>query len=142
RDERVRGPAGGGGRRGEAGDRPGRAGRSGGGGAGGRVPLYRRGELRGRAGLERRRGVQARVNGPANLEWLRERRSVRVFAPRVLDHAVLERILEAAITAPSSTNRQPWRFALVTGARTRAALVDAVRRRTEALKAVVRLSHH
>ena len=65
------------------------------------------------------------MNGPTNLEWLRGRRSVRVFAPRSIDRALLERILEAAITAPSSTNRQPWGFAVVTAAPIRAALVDA-----------------
>ena len=82
------------------------------------------------------------MNGPTNLEWLRGRRSVRVFAPRSIDRALLERILEAAITAPSSTNRQPWRFAVVTAAPIRAALVDAVRSRTEAMKDIIRRSHH
>ena len=82
------------------------------------------------------------MNGPTNLEWLRGRRSVRVFAPRSIDRALLERILEAAITAPSSTNRQPWGFAVVTAAPIRAALVDAVRSRTEAMKDIIRRSHH
>jgi len=82
------------------------------------------------------------MNGPANLEWLRARRSVRVFAPRAIERALLERILEAAITAPSSTNRQPWRFAVATAAPVRAALVAAVRDRTEAMKDVIRRSHH
>jgi nitroreductase len=82
------------------------------------------------------------VNGPAYLEWLQRRRSIRVFAPRALDRPVLERILEAAITAPSSTNRQPWRFAAVTAASVRAGLVEVVRRKTEQLKDVVRRSHH
>ena len=82
------------------------------------------------------------MNGPANLEWLRARRSVRVFAARPIDRPVLERILEAAITAPSSTNRQPWRFAVVTAAPLRKALVQAVRGKTEAMKDIIRRSHH
>jgi nitroreductase len=82
------------------------------------------------------------VNGPAYLEWLRARRSIRVFAPRPIERPVLERVMEAAITAPSSTNRQPWRFAVVTAPRARARLVEAVRERTELLKSIIRRSHH
>jgi nitroreductase len=82
------------------------------------------------------------MNGPANLDWLRGRRSVRVFARRPIDRALLERLLDAAITAPSSTNRQPWRFAVVTSPSLRAALVRAVRSRTEAMKDIIRRSHH
>ncbi len=40
---------------------------------------------------------------------------------------VLERVLEAAITAPSSTNRQPWRFAVVTRPGAAREIVEAVR---------------
>jgi nitroreductase len=82
------------------------------------------------------------MNGAPNLEWLRSRRSVRVFDRRRIPRAVLLRIVEAAITAPSSTNRQPWRFAVVTAASLRAALVAAVRSRTEAMKEIIRRSHH
>lgn len=82
------------------------------------------------------------MDGPAHLEWLRERRSVRRFSARPVERAILERVVEAAITAPSSTNRQPWRFAVVTGQRKRAALVEAVRHKTESLKEIIRRSHH
>jgi len=44
------------------------------------------------------------------------RRSVRRFTPGPVPRAVLERILNAAIWAPSAHNRQPWRFAVVTSA--------------------------
>ena len=82
------------------------------------------------------------LDGPAMLAWLRTRRSLRNFAARPVDDAVLERVMSAAITAPSNTNRQPWRFAVVTDPALRASIVDAVRTRTEAIKAVIARSHH
>ena len=82
------------------------------------------------------------MNGQAHLEWLRSRRSIRVFAARALERDVLERVLEGAITAPSSTNRQPWRFSVVTARDLRQRIVDAVRERTEAMKAIIRRGHH
>jgi nitroreductase len=82
------------------------------------------------------------IAGPEHLDWLRTRRSLRQFTDRPVDRAVLERLFEAAITAPSSTNRQPWRFACVTAPATRAAVVAAVRRRTEEMKAEIARGHH
>jgi nitroreductase len=76
------------------------------------------------------------------LELLQTRRSVRAFADRPVPRAALERLFAAAITAPSSTNRQPWRFAAVTARATRAAIVDAVHRRCEEMKAIIRRGHH
>ena len=74
--------------------------------------------------------------------WLRARRSVREFSPTPVPRAVLERLLEAATTAPSNTNRQPWRFAVVTAAATRAALADAVRTRADEIRAIIARGHH
>jgi nitroreductase len=82
------------------------------------------------------------MTGAEHLEWLRARRSVRSFAPGEVQREVLERVLEGATTAPSSTNRQPWRFAVVTAEAQRRALVEAVRRRTEKLKTIIARSHH
>jgi len=76
------------------------------------------------------------------MAFLATRRSRRSFTPRALPRDLLERLLEAAITAPSSSNRQPWRFAVVTAPARRAAIVDAVRRRTEVLKDIIRRGHH
>jgi len=45
---------------------------------------------------------------------IRARRNVRVFAPRDIAAADLDRILEAGRRAPSSRNWQPWDFVLVT----------------------------
>ena len=69
-------------------------------------------------------------------------RSVREFAPTPVPRPVLERLLEAATTAPSNTNRQPWRFAVVTAAATRAAIADAVRTRADEIRAIIARGHH
>jgi nitroreductase len=82
------------------------------------------------------------TGGQAFLDFLRTRRSVRQFSDAPIDRGVLERVVEAAITAPSSTNRQPWRFTVVTGARERRAIVESVRARTEMMKVIIRKSHH
>jgi nitroreductase len=82
------------------------------------------------------------MTGEAHLEWLRSRRSIRVFGPRAVDRDVLERLLEGATTAPSSTNRQPWRFSVITASGLRRQIVDAVRERTQAMKAIIRRGHH
>ena len=47
------------------------------------------------------------------LAWLETRRSRREFEDRPVPKEVLERLVHAAITAPSNTNRQPWRFVCV-----------------------------
>jgi F420 biosynthesis protein FbiB-like protein len=44
---------------------------------------------------------------------VRSRRSVRRYQARPIAREVLERVLEAAIWAPSAHNRQPWRFCVV-----------------------------
>lgn len=43
------------------------------------------------------------------------RRSIRRYQPAPLDREVIDRLLNAAAWAPSAHNRQPWRFAVVTG---------------------------
>jgi coenzyme F420-0:L-glutamate ligase/coenzyme F420-1:gamma-L-glutamate ligase len=45
---------------------------------------------------------------------LAERRSVRDYRPEPLPPELINRLLEAALLAPSAHNRQPWRFAVVT----------------------------
>jgi nitroreductase len=82
------------------------------------------------------------MDGVRHLEWLATRRSLRRFTSRPVDRTVLERLFQAAITAPSSSNRQPWRFAAVTAPARRAALAEAVRRRAAEMKAEIARSHH
>ena len=80
--------------------------------------------------------------GESTLAWLRTRRSVRAFTEEPILRATLERVLEVATTAPSSTNRQPWRFSAVISASKRRALVEAVRARTGQMKAIIGRGHH
>lgn len=80
--------------------------------------------------------------GPEMLEWLRSRRSVRTFTTEPVAREVLERVFEGAITAPSATNRQPWRFAVVRAAAMRQKIVDAVAAKTAEMKAIIAKSHH
>ena len=44
---------------------------------------------------------------------LRERRSVRRFEARPVERDIVVRLLEAAVAAPSASNKQPWRFFVV-----------------------------
>jgi len=55
------------------------------------------------------------------------RRSVRRFRSDVPDRAVIESVLASAVTAPSASNKQPWRFLVVKNRDTIARLADAVR---------------
>jgi len=47
-------------------------------------------------------------------EAIKERRSYRSFLPEPISKEVIEKILEAAVWAPSPLNTQPWEFVVVT----------------------------
>ena len=51
--------------------------------------------------------------GGALYDLLSTRRSIRRYTAGLIEADQLERLLAAAIWAPSSHNRQPWRFAVV-----------------------------
>jgi nitroreductase len=82
------------------------------------------------------------IEGEEFQAWLRTRRSVREFDDRAIPREVLERLMQAAITAPSNTNRQPWRFSVVSDPTTKQRLVDAVRERTVEMRTIIDNSHH
>ena len=48
-------------------------------------------------------------------QLLESRKSIRKFKPQAPPKEVIERILEAAMQAPSGKNRQNWRFFVVSG---------------------------
>lgn len=48
------------------------------------------------------------------LEAIKTRRSIRKFINKPVPKDLLKKIVEAGICAPSSMNRQPWRFIVVT----------------------------
>jgi nitroreductase len=60
-------------------------------------------------------------------ELLQSRRSVRRFRAEAPPRALIERIIESAVTAPSASNKQPWRFLVVTNRALIEELAAAVR---------------
>ena len=50
------------------------------------------------------------------LPVIRDRRSVRKYKDIAVPKHLVEEIVEAGILAPSSKNRQPWKFIVTTGA--------------------------
>lgn len=69
-------------------------------------------------------------------QLLRERRSVRRFKPDPVPEALVQRVIEGAICAPSASNKQPWKFLLVENRALIAELAAAVRAATSLV------SHH
>jgi nitroreductase len=59
------------------------------------------------------------------IEVIRKRRSVRKYSDRPVEREKIERLLEAARLAPSASNRQEWRFVVVTDSQRRALLANA-----------------
>ncbi|HZV02475.1 MAG TPA: nitroreductase [Planctomycetota bacterium] len=47
------------------------------------------------------------------LKAIEERRAVRSYDSRAVDRATVERLIQAAIQAPSAVNAQPWAFAVI-----------------------------
>ena len=70
----------------------------------------------------------------ALLDVMRSRRSRRSFAATALTQAELAPLFEAARTAPSATNRQPWRYNVVLDPLKKERLVQAVKEKVASLK--------
>lgn len=66
------------------------------------------------------------MSADALMELLAARRSVRKFAPEPVSDELLARLVEAATLAPSASNKQPWRFVVVTSRATIDAMAEAV----------------
>jgi nitroreductase len=47
------------------------------------------------------------------LDLIFGRRSIRIYAPGEIDGAIVTRLLEAAMAAPSAMTKDPWRFIVV-----------------------------
>ncbi len=60
------------------------------------------------------------------------RRSIRSYASEAVPAQVVDRLLQAAILAPSAHNRQPWRFVVLRAPETRAKLARAMGERLAA----------
>jgi len=63
---------------------------------------------------------------PTLYRLIQERRTVRQYTQRPVERAFIERLLGAALWAPSAHNRQPWRFAVIEDVDTQTRLADAM----------------
>lgn len=67
------------------------------------------------------RGMQGRCRRSADvkkvdfLQVVQQRRAVREFRDTRVDPALIERLLDVAVLAPSAMNLQPWAFAVIDG---------------------------
>ena len=59
------------------------------------------------------------------LERIRTRRTVRDFAPDDVPADIIDAAVEAAASAPSGANRQPWRFVVVRDPETKRRIREA-----------------
>ena len=82
------------------------------------------------------------MNGETTLDWLSSRRSVRQFTSEKIPREVLTRLIRASTTAPSSSNRQPWRFSVVTCPQIKEKITAAVQHRTQDIKTIIQAGHH
>jgi len=76
------------------------------------------------------------MKADALLEVIRARRSIRRYQPDPIPRQDIERLLEAAVWAPSAHNRQPWRFAVIaaSGAKERLATAMGDRLRADRMR--------
>ena len=56
---------------------------------------------------------QALVDAEAFRDYMKKRHSVRQYSPRPVPEAVITACIEAACTAPSGANHQPWHFVAI-----------------------------
>ena len=61
----------------------------------------------------------------ANLAYMRKRHSVRQFSDRLVPEAVISACIQAAASAPSGANHQPWHFAAIANPAMKARIRDA-----------------
>jgi nitroreductase len=73
------------------------------------------------------------IDAEALLEMMKARRSIRLYRPDAPSREAVERLVEAAIAAPSAANRQPWRFLAIADRTVLAGLAAAVREEVENL---------
>jgi coenzyme F420-0:L-glutamate ligase / coenzyme F420-1:gamma-L-glutamate ligase len=76
------------------------------------------------------------VTTGADLGWFTEfacaRRSIRRYLPQALSRELIDSLLQAAVTAPSAHNRQPWRFLVIETLATKHSLARAMGERLRA----------
>jgi nitroreductase len=48
-----------------------------------------------------------------DIDWILQRRSIRKYTSKNVDHARITALLKAAMAAPSASNRTPWHFVVI-----------------------------
>jgi len=66
------------------------------------------------------------VKAKSQLDLILGRRSIRVFTPGEVSDAVVTKLLEAAMAAPSAVAKDPWRFVVVRNRQTLDALAEVL----------------
>lgn len=67
------------------------------------------------------------------MQAISDRRSIRRFQPKPVSRELVEKVLKAAVKAPSGKNAQPWRFVVLEGSK-KDELVDVLGSQAEARK--------
>ena len=91
--------------------------------------MYRRGEVRYEAlplpdRVQRPEG-EALHAAEAFRDYMRRRHSVRQYSGRAVPETVIRACIQAAVTAPSGANHQPWHFVAIADAAMKARIRDA-----------------
>ena len=66
------------------------------------------------------------TNADDRLEFIFGRRSLRLYSPEAVSEAEVQKLLEAAMAAPSAAAKDPWRFVVVRNRQTLADIVAAL----------------
>ena len=66
------------------------------------------------------------TNADDRLEFIFGRRSIRLYSPEAVSEAMVQKLLEAAMAAPSAAAKDPWRFVVVRNRQTLADIVAAL----------------
>jgi coenzyme F420-0:L-glutamate ligase/coenzyme F420-1:gamma-L-glutamate ligase len=72
------------------------------------------------------------MNAEGLFAIMQSRRSIRRYQDRPVPDAIVRRLLQSAVWAPSAHNRQPWRFAVVIDSERRSRLAMAMGRQFRA----------
>jgi F420 biosynthesis protein FbiB-like protein len=72
------------------------------------------------------------VGGDQKVNALHARRSIRHYTDQPVPPDLIDQLLDAAIRAPSSHNRQPWRFAVISTPYVKVQLADQMGERLRA----------
>jgi nitroreductase len=66
------------------------------------------------------------TNAEDKLGLIFGRRSIRLYSPEAVSEALIQKLLEAAMAAPSAAAKDPWRFVVVRNRQTLADIVAAL----------------